>query len=195
MHSGSRKIIGIVGPIGSGKDTVAKYLEEKGYVHVSYADIIREAMRKEGIETTRENLQQYATKQRQEKGEDVFTRMVIEKAESSGDRTVISGIRTAGDVKPLMKKFGDSLKIIKVVAWEGVRFQRLKNRGWPQDPKTVEEFRKHEKGETERGMTKAFQYADIAVFNNGTLEELHQQIDTALEKLKNKIDLKSRSLF
>jgi dephospho-CoA kinase len=49
-------IIGITGPNASGKDTVADILEEKGFIHYSLSDILREELKKSNKEEIRKNL-------------------------------------------------------------------------------------------------------------------------------------------
>ena len=39
-------IIGITGSYASGKDTVASILQEKGFIHYSLSDILREELKK-----------------------------------------------------------------------------------------------------------------------------------------------------
>lgn len=52
------KILCLAGLIGSGKDETAKYIAEKyGYHIIDYANILRDICKKEGLEITRENLQ------------------------------------------------------------------------------------------------------------------------------------------
>jgi len=50
------KTIGLTGTNGSGKGAAAEYFIQKGYVYFSLSDVIREELRKNGIEPTRDNL-------------------------------------------------------------------------------------------------------------------------------------------
>ena len=43
-------IIGVVGTIGSGKDTVAEYLNQKGFQSISLSDILRGIMKQENLD-------------------------------------------------------------------------------------------------------------------------------------------------
>ncbi|MDR1926813.1 MAG: AAA family ATPase [Endomicrobium sp.] len=70
-------IIGLTGSCCSGKDTIANYICEKhGYKHFSLSDVIREIMRKERIEPTRENLMVFGSKLREENGNEVLVKKV-----------------------------------------------------------------------------------------------------------------------
>lgn len=188
------EIIGVVGPIGSGKDTVAEYLAtERGYHHISFGDILRELMKEADIEPTRENMIDFAQNYRQEHGQHIMGKKVAEKLQACGkEKIVVSGFRLLEDITPVQKAFGNQLKIIKVTATASVRFARLKARAGPRDPFTETEFRAHDEREKEVGFTRAFNYADITIFNNGSSEELRRATDEALKSLSEPMELKRR---
>ena len=48
------KVIGLVGKIGSGKDTVSRMLKEYGFKEIGMGDMVREIARERGLEPTRE---------------------------------------------------------------------------------------------------------------------------------------------
>ncbi len=187
-------VIGIVGPIGSGKDTAADYISQKyGYNVFSFRDMIAELMKKEGIESNRENMQAFSREKRNAEGEDVFSRALLNKIiESKCEKALVKELRTAGDVKTIWGHFRNKMKIIKVVAPDTLRFERMRSRERLGDPKTIEEFRVQEKMEEEIGYTKAFNFTDFMVFNTGTKEELYAQIDKAMAALKEEKSLVRR---
>lgn len=49
-------IIGIVGTAGSGKDTLAEYLQKKGFIYTSLSDRIREECDRLNLSRDRDNL-------------------------------------------------------------------------------------------------------------------------------------------
>ncbi|MCJ7582348.1 MAG: AAA family ATPase, partial [Candidatus Aminicenantes bacterium] len=51
-----QKIIGLTGTNGSGKGAAAEYFISKGYAFFSLSDVIREELKKDGCEPTRDNL-------------------------------------------------------------------------------------------------------------------------------------------
>lgn len=187
-------VIGIVGPIGSGKDTAADYIAQKyGYNVFSFRDMIAELMKKEGIEPNRENMQTFSREKRNAEGEDVFSRALLNKIiESKSEKALVKELRTAGDVKTIWCHFKSKMKIIKVAAPDTLRFERMRSRQRLGDPKTIEEFRAQEKREEEIGYTKAFNFTDFIVFNTGTKEELYAQIDKAMAALKEEKSLVRR---
>ncbi|MBI4014364.1 MAG: AAA family ATPase [Candidatus Aenigmarchaeota archaeon] len=180
-----QKILGIVGRIGAGKDTVADYVARKyGYAVVAFRDAVKDVTEKEGLELTRENMQHVGKKYRADYGEDFFTKVVAEKAERAGGKVIIKEMRTDGDVLPLKDKFRKAMKIICVDADAEKRFARMLARGRTGDPQTREEFEKQEKHESELGFTAALSHATVGVDNNGTLGELYEKIDKLLKAME-----------
>jgi dephospho-CoA kinase len=190
-------VLAIIGPIGSGKDTASDYIAEKfGYKIFSFRDAVAEAVQKEGLELTRENMQNVSREYRDKQGENVFSRMILEKILSSGcEKALVKELRTAGDVKTIWDHFKSDMKIIKAVSTVNIRFERMKSRSRIGDPKTLEEFMHQENKEEELGYTKAFNFAEFVVYNNGDKEDLYKQIYSIMNKLnENKSLTKKRFL-
>ena len=97
-------IIGLTGSYCSGKDTVADYIVKKhGFTHYSLSDIIRECMKEEGIEPTRENLIVFGTNLRKDKGNGVLASKALEKMSKDGDFCITS-IRHPDEINELRKR-------------------------------------------------------------------------------------------
>lgn len=174
------KVVGITGPIGSGKDTVSEYLEDRyGFRELSFGDMVRGIAREKDLEPNRENLQEIQRGYRDRYGDEYFGRRIAEKMEKSeGGKFVLSGVRRPEDFEPLKKKHGEDFYLLLVDAKPKIRFRRLRKRGRPGDPDTFEEFRKQDEEEKERfDMEKTFREADYEIYNNGTLEDLKKKID------------------
>ncbi|MBI4018768.1 MAG: AAA family ATPase [Candidatus Aenigmarchaeota archaeon] len=172
-----QKIIGIIGRIGAGKDTVAEYIARKyGYAVVAFRDAVKEVTEKEGLELTRANMQAVSKKYRDRYGGDYFTNIIMKKVAESGPKIIIKEMRTEGDVLPLKNMFR-KMKIILIEADAEKRFERMFARGRAGDPQTLEEFEGQEKREEELGYTQALQYDDFKINNNGTLGELYEKVD------------------
>ena len=182
-------IIGIVGPLCSGKDVTSQILSEEGFESISSGDAIRKDMKEKGIELTRENIQEFVRRMRREEGlaypANKFVKRIIE-----GKDYVVSGFRNIEEVKEVKK-----LKycyIVAVDAPERVRFQRMKERNREKDPVTFEEFKEIDDmemyGEGERGfgfnIKGCIEMADYEIFNDESVEELKKEIDNLLMNLK-----------
>lgn len=178
------KVIATVGQNGSGKDVLVDYLHARCDLPVFVVgDIVRELATEAGLAPTRENLHEISERYMQQYGRDCFVRRLIEKIRSRGGSAVgVSGIRTPAGVELLRKHFGRELLIVQVeVTDPATRFERLKRRNKPRDPDTYEQFRQQEKSEEELfHISQTIQKADVAVNNDGSLEDFHQKIEEAL---------------
>ncbi len=175
------KIIGVIGQNGSGKDEVLKYLRVKYNVpYLSTGDTVREIAAKEGKEPTRENLQEISERYFREFGRGCFVKLAAEKIPQNGWAVGgISGIRSSDDVKVLRDRLGTDFILVNVyVSNPKVRFERMQARHQGRDPQTYEQFQRNEKAEEEIfHILSAAQFADFSISNDGTLADLHKEID------------------
>lgn len=134
-----QKVIGLVGPMVSGKGIVADYLVSLGYSYFRLSDIIREEIERLGKTPDRKTLQDIGDKLRQKYGTDILAKRVAKKIESSRiERAIVDGVRNPGELKYLRRRFGAI--IIGVDATRERRFQFILERDRSGDPKTWEEF-------------------------------------------------------
>lgn len=180
-------IIGITGLSASGKDTVAKIFEQKGFANFSLSDIIREYCRQQGQVTTRENLIAAGKYLRETYGNDHLPSQVIKKIrEQEIKNAVIVSLRHPDEIR-LLKKEPD-FKLVIVESPIEVRFARTQVRqGRPEDRDNFQEFKAHE--DQERTGTSGGQQidavmamADKTIDNTGTIEELKAKVKNLLIK-------------
>ncbi len=176
------KVIGVVGSIGSGKDEVLKYLKSRYSIpFTGTGDIVRLMAEKENLEATRENLEAISLRCFRDLGEGCFVRMAGEEIMGNKWKIAgISGIRSPEDVEVLKGMFGNGFVLIRVnVSDPQLRFERLRHRSEERDPLTYEQFLIQDKNEEETfHISLAGSKADYVIDNNGSLEDLHRQIDT-----------------
>jgi dephospho-CoA kinase len=176
------KIICIAGLIGSGKDVVAKYIEDRyGYFLIDYATKLRELCRKEGMEVTRDNLQMLRLKY----GNTFLAEAVVEEIKkSSSTKIILSPMRRSEDFLIPKKEFPEC-KLIVIAASDVIRYERLRARERENDPKTIEEFRRQESREFEIfDLNKTFSYADYVIENEGTMETLKNRVDKLMQEIE-----------
>ncbi len=179
-------IIGIVGSIASGKDTVADYLKEKGFKAISLSDILRKVMLEKGLEITTVNMTEVGNKLRGEKGHGYLAEEAVKQIES-GDNVVVTSIRQVGEVEFLRTQ--PEFTLIKLDAPIETRLERLVKRGREGDIKDMEELKEIEAKQANgtgggMNMNKCFAMADKEIINNGTFEELHVKIDELISEAK-----------
>ena len=180
------KVIWLVGPIASGKGTVAKILAEMGYSPYSLSDRIREETTLRGFETTRQTLTDIGNELRQTLSADVWAKRTAELIEkASPEFVVIDAIRNPAELTFLKQKFG--AKIIGIVADQKKRFEMFKSRGkntagintW-EEFKAIDDQESSQEGSYKQQVDACLALADIIIENNETIEDLKQKIENFL---------------
>jgi dCMP deaminase len=177
-------LIGLTGRNASGKGEVAKYLEKKSFYYYSLSDVIREEVRKRGLQMTRENLISTGNELRENGGPAVLAQRILAKIEDDKNY-VIDSIRNPFEVEAL--RAAKNFKLVNVDAPIRLRFERLRRRGREGDPTAFEHFvelemREMEGGENAQNLRKVGEMADYSVLNDGPLEKLYEQIDSLFQQ-------------
>jgi len=177
-----RKIIGVAGHPSSGKDTVAHYLEEKGFKHLSGGDTIRTKMKEAGLPLDRSSMREFIKGERAKHGNHYPAR---EMADSVTGDTVISGFRNTAEVEVFKTRFPEEFIMIAVHAPIEHRYELAKARGRIGDDISFERFKEEEESERAASggsheVDKVIALADKIVKNHQGLQELFVQIDEIL---------------
>lgn len=177
-----KTVIGITGTIGSGKDTVAKYIGEKlGVPVMEISKYIKDKVRDAGQEISRLNVMDMGYKIAKEEGEDIIA---IKYLEVMPDVAVISGFRQLAQLDYLEKN--SNLILISVDADAQVRFDRVHARGTVKELPTLEKFIEHELHENSdpaspMRLFECIKRAKFNITNDSTLENLYKSTDKVLE--------------
>lgn len=180
-------VIGVVGPIASGKGELVRILEAKGFVRHSLSDRIREELTKRGLKVTRGNLQDMGDELRLRYGDDVLALRTLEKVYRGDKRVIFESIRNPGEVIAL-KIFLDAF-ILGVNASQEKRYEYILARGREGDPKTWQEFKAMDdreitrQRESSQQVDRCLKMADKVIQNEGTLEDLRERIKEVLGDL------------
>ncbi len=180
-------IIGITGTLGAGKGTVVEYLKSKGFEHYSSSGILKEVLAGQGLPATRENMSKLADELMQKHAGGVL-HLSHEKAEAAGlENYILESIHRVSEAEYIRSIGG---KVLGVDADIEKRYERaIKRKEGEKDNVTFEQFvsdtKREEEGATGSGpnIRAVLKIADAVVLNNGSLEELHAQVEEALKKL------------
>lgn len=179
-------VLGLMGKIGSGKDTVADFLvNDKEFTVVGFGDATREVAEERGIEMTRENLLEIQKEHVEKHGIDFWAKKVAEIIKERGlKKAIVNGVRRPTDATTLKKEFGDDFHLILVETDSKIRYERMVRRGRVGDPEEYEAFEKQEKAEIEAfGLDETFEMAEITITNNTTLEDLYEKTEEIISEL------------
>jgi len=172
-------ILGLAGEIASGKGVMAKYLTDKyGASSHRFSAVLRSILDRLHMEHSRKNMQKLSTALRQSFGEDTLAKVISEDVKKDKSEIIaIDGVRRLDDIKYLRQL--PEFKLVFIEADIRKRYKRIiRRRENPDDKnKTFEEFKKDHQRETEAQIKNLKNYADILIDNNGSLEELHKQVD------------------
>ncbi len=174
-------IIGLCGRIGAGKDVVADFLVNNfGFKKIVMSDIIKEEMKKVGIEPTRENMQNFSKEMKEKYGRGIWAKKTLEWIKKHKiENAVISGVRDSEEVKEFRKD--PNFVLIGIYAPAELRYERLIKRGEKKDPKTIEEAKAQDKREEEIFdlITKCKEEADVLIVNDfDNLESFYELLQS-----------------
>ncbi|MHA1145559.1 MAG: AAA family ATPase [Candidatus Helarchaeota archaeon] len=170
------KIFTLVGMPGAGKSEATKLIEDLGIPVIIMGDVIREEMRRNGIELTRENMGKFTREIREHLGWDIVAKKCVEKIKNiEADILIIDGVRNPEEIE-YFKNNLEKFKVIYVKASPETRFQRLRARGRVDDPFTFDDFKKRDERELSFGIKKIMDQADYTIDNEHDREHLKAQI-------------------
>lgn len=182
-----RNIFGLVGPIASGKQVLADFLKERGFVYVSLSDEVRKETKKRGLSIVRENLQNVGNALRQEFGNDVLARRALATFNQEIDLLVVDSIRNYAELELLRKLL--PIKIIGVDAPAELRLERYLARASErhEDGITAEDFWKADKRDRGENMASG-QQVDICLLGSDlVIDNQFKNIDEFREYLSREI--------
>ena len=144
-----------------------------------YKRQIRAHLKEKGIEESRENLIEGGNELRRVGGTGILAEMLLERID--GENAVIDSIRTPGEVKALRQR--EDFILIEVRAGMEARWQRAQSRARTGDISDKETFFANEeveavaKDESGQALNATAALADLILVNDGSLEELHSDLE------------------
>lgn len=181
------KILAIVGMSGSGKSVVVDYLTDKGYPKVYFGGMIYKEMEKRGIERTEdgESEKKFREEIREKEGKDWVVNQVIAETKdlikAGQKRIILDGVYSWTEYNILKREFPRNLTFIAIVVDKKLRYERVsKRKDRSFDAKAIRERDRSEIENLEKGGPIAA--ADYYVLNNGTVDEMCNNINNILKE-------------
>ena len=181
-------LIGITGTNGSGKGTVVDYLVmEKGFLHYSARDFITAEINRRGLVVDRTSMRLVANELRANYEPAYIVKQLFEQAVTDTcEKVVIESVRNIGEAGFL--KAHDAI-LIAVDADQKLRYERVQSRRSATDQVDFETFVHHEEremnpvGPHDMDIRGVMAMSDVTILNDGSLEELHAQLEKVLKKV------------
>ena len=174
------KVIGVVGLPASGKGEFSKIAGAMGIPVVVMGDVIRNSVKKAGLEPTDANLGAIANKLRAERGMDAIAHLCIDEIEGQNTPLVlIDGIRGDAEVRVFRQHF-PAFVLIGVDSSFETRLKRLGTRGRSDDVGSAEALRMRDERESSWGLKEALKRADIRITNENGLESYAEKVRALL---------------
>jgi dephospho-CoA kinase len=178
-----KKIIGLVGETGSGKDTVAEYLKDYyGAKLMRFADPIKETLSIYFDQLSKEDQQWLYLVFKERFGDDILCRAIEKDIEATKGLIVVNGLRMPCDYD-FIRKYPEA-KILYITANQEIRWKRTTKRGEKSDDNiSFEKFQELDQKPTEIHIPEIGQKADKTIMNEKDLNYLFSEVDKFMAEL------------
>lgn len=181
-------VIGITGTLGAGKGTLVDYLiKHEDFRHFSVRQFLIEEIERRGLPVNRDSMTAVANELREQHHPAYIIEKLYEKAIEHGGRAIIESIRTPGEIN-FLRKQGD-FYLLAVDADPKIRFQRIQLRASETDQIDFQTFLANEAREmnttdpNKQNLSACIRLADFRLNNDGSMEELQQQLKKVLQSI------------
>lgn len=167
------KIFIVVGMPASGKNIARIYADEKKIPYYATGDLVREEVRRRGLEPDAANTASVSDNLRGVDGMGV-TRLALASALKSGaDILFMEGMRSQPEIELIRSEC--ECAVIAFLAPRSVRRERIVSRGRPDD--SAQSFDSRDLREIEYGTAIPISLADAYILNTGTMEQAVRELD------------------
>ena len=180
---GRRVIVVVAGMPGSGKSLVSRAAREIGLPVYVMGDVVREEAARRGLEPTPANLNRVARSLREEYGPTIVAERTAQKFRGDEEAVLVDGVRSLDEIK-VFRRYGDVV-VVAVHASPRTRFERIRRRNRPGDPKTWEEFVARDMTELGFGIGNVIALADYMIVNED--KAMDEVLEEAKKLLRDKI--------
>ena len=176
------KLVILTGMPGSGKSEVADAFHRAGFPVIVMGDVIRREVERRGMDVNPKNNKLVMLELREQGGPGAVAMHCVESLRSSDSEVVvIEGCRSLAEVD-VFDDYAEEVCIVCVHSSPKTRFSRLQKRGRKDDPQDWATFRERDLREVSVGLGTIIALSDIVLVNEGTIEELHNESNTLVQR-------------
>lgn len=168
------RVVGVSGEMMSGKTSVARILERKGYAYTRISEVIDDVIRERGEEPTRESRQRIGFELHNNPGQRWLCRKAIERVPIAATRIVVDGLRWKEDAEYLLERFGGGFTHIHVRASDELRCERARTID------LSEEFFTAAAHPVESGISELNNIANLVISNDDSMEALCESLQQSV---------------
>lgn len=124
----SNTVIGLAGPLASGKTTIARYLSRQlGFIHLKSRDVLADALRASGEPVNERLLQDYGARIIEERGQHAVCELLMKDYDPRRNY-VIDSLRHSSNCSYFRNLCGDSFKLLYVIVPSDSQLARFTER-------------------------------------------------------------------
>ena len=181
-------IIGITGTLGAGKGTIVDYLcKKRGFLHYSVREFLVEEIKNRGLPVNRDSMTFVGNDLRTKYSPGYIAEELFKKAELSGKDSIIESLRTESEINTLRRH--KNFYLFAIDAMPEKRYERISLRKSETDHISFEQFLTDEEREfksddpNKQNLSRCIKLADYIFNNDGTMDDLHNQVSEAMKKI------------
>lgn len=184
-----KEVIGIIGPVCSGKDLAGGYLSEKLDIPTyQISSPLRKICNQRGLPIERENLIKIDGELAGEYGDECLARHILDN--STEKRLIITGMRQLGQIALLNSE--TNLFLLSIDASSIIRFDRSRYDKKIGEASDIKLFRQREIDENRapslQRLFDCMQKADYEIINDGSIYFFQKKLDQVAELINEKFD-------
>lgn len=166
----NRKVIGLSGPIATGKTTAGTFLESSGFAYTRFSLVLKQLLRERGIEPDRDTLQDIGDEINKTPGQRWLCKQLLKLLPAKGN-LVIDGLRHPEDHAFMVETFGQAFIHVHIESSEEERIKR-----YLADGNSKEDYDKANAHHVEMEIYTLTSLAHVVIHNGNDIVSLQQQI-------------------
>lgn len=167
----------IVGMPASGKNIARIYADSKNIPYYATGDVVREEVKKRGLEPNAENTAEVSTELRGIDGMGVTRKALSLAVDTKNPLVFLEGMRSWPEIELIRKKA--TCIVVAFLAPKSMRLNRITSRGRPDD--SPDTFEKRNMREIAYGTATPIALADEYIVNTGSIEGAIKTLEQIVE--------------